>query len=300
MIGMKSLTHFLAALACLWALLGSSLQAAQVSWGSEANANDRDSTGAALDATYVFALGAFAPGFAPTATNTAQWASQWTTASRVAYDPINRAVSGARYTFSTNQTPFTTSNRGWIWGYNPHSATGEWILFGSPLWLWPDASSPFNLPVTWGAISATQTVVGALRTGGIQLRTARITGAVPPRLSFALWQALYFNATERGNLAISGPEADLDQDRINNMTEFVLGTAPRTRSQVAAVILPGIGVEVILSATAQGTLLAEVSPNLTTWLPSSRLLSGSTARFTPEQPSLLAQRAFWRFRGSQP
>lgn len=274
-------------------------QAAQVSWSSEAQSVDRDSTGKPLDAAFIFELGAFVPGFIPTSANTQQWAANWTAAARVAYDAVNKAVSGPRFTYSTNATPFLPNNRGWIWGYHPQHP-GEWILIGRPNWLWPNASDPFGLPVTWGVVAATQAIVGKLNTAGVQLQTAPIgTYANVPALTFAAWQTLSFNAAERANPAISGPDADPDGDGIPNGVEFLTGTTPRASSSPAMRILPRIGVEISRINGRTGTLSGEVSSDLQTWFKDSAVQMSPTPglqTFTATDPALFLNRAFWRFR----
>jgi hypothetical protein len=278
-----------------------SSQAAQVSWGSEAQSVNLDSTGRTLDATFLFELGAFAPGFIPESTNTDQWAANWTTAARVPYDAANRAVSGPRFNYTTNTAPFLPTNRGWIWGYHPRNP-GEWILIGNPSWTWPSASDPFSLPVTWGVISATQTKVGTVNAPGVQMRMAAV-GATSqaPALTFAAWQALYFNATERANPAISGQNADPDGDLLSNGVEFLTGTAPRSQSGLPLRIIPNVGVEVSRISGRLGSLDAEVSSNLTLWSGGSAVqiaFGPGRQTFSAVDAAAFSDRAFWRFRAA--
>ena len=56
---------------------------------------------------------------------------------------------------------------------------------------------------------------------------------------FTLWQSEYFNAAERGNPGIGGPNGEGDQDGVPNLVEYGLGTAPRdTGSSVQSLIEP--------------------------------------------------------------
>ena len=56
---------------------------------------------------------------------------------------------------------------------------------------------------------------------------------------FTLWQSIHFNAAERGNHAIGGPNGEGDQDGVPNLVEYGLGTAPRdTGSSVQSLIEP--------------------------------------------------------------
>lgn len=270
------------------------VQAAQVSWGTEAQSTDLDSSGAGLSEEWIFELGAFAPGFTPASSNTSQWKVQWTTASRTAYDEVNRAVAGPRFTFTSNASPYTTTNRGWIWGYHPRR--GEWILFGDTTWRWPSASQP-GLPPAWGTLNARDVIVGTLNSAGVQMRTAPVAGATPS-ISWSVWQTLYFNATERTLPAVSGPDADPDGDGLTNAVEYLTGSVPRRVSTFPASFLPGTTVEVRLSASATGTLWGQVSSDLTLWLGNSDVLVTPVTgalRFAPSNPSLFSGRIFWRF-----
>lgn len=275
------------------------LSAAQISWSSVAPSADTDSTGAPLSAEWIFELGAFIPGFAPTPANKTQWAANWATAARAVYDPVNRAFTGPRFTFSSNAAPYTTTNRGWIWGYHP--VRGEWILLGDSTWLWPSASSPGSLPTAWETSAARETITGTLGPAG-RMTTAPAAGPLPP-MTWTAWQAIYFNSADRANAAVGGPDADPDGDRIPNAVEFLTGSAPRTQGALPAIILPGTGVEIARAPSAQGTMLAEVSSNLQQWTSGAGVQStplSAAVRFTPVLPALFENRAFWRFRASLP
>jgi hypothetical protein len=293
---MRALT--VCVVAVLSALAGAPLHAAQVSWGSEAQAIDLDSNGRVLDSSWIFELGGFTVGFNPSVGNTTQWASNWTTAARTAYDAVNKAVSGPRFTFTSNTGVFAAGNCGWIWGYQP--ATAQWILIGDPLWRWADTTDPVNPPATWGVVKARTVVVGALNTGGVQMRTAPVTNALPRPMPFDIWQTVYFTAAERLNPSVSSRDADPDGDRIPNGVEYLMGTAPRAFGALPVRILPGVGVEAPLSAVAAGTLTGDVSPDLQQWFMGMQVVSTPIPgglRFTPAVPAGFGTRAFWRFRG---
>jgi type VI secretion system secreted protein Hcp len=93
---------------------------------------------------------------------------------------------------------------------------------------------------------------------------------------FTLWQSVHFNAAERGNPAIGGPNGEGDQDGVPNLVEYSLGTAPRDTGSSAHNL-----VEPMMLTLAGETYLAirfprrisdpslaivvEVATNLTNW-----------------------------------
>jgi hypothetical protein len=261
-----------------------------------------DSHGTPFDSGYIFELGAFIPGFSPTSANTTQWAANWVTAARVAYDAKNRAFSGSRYIYSVNTSPFLTSNRGWIWGYRA-GRSDEWILIGNPSWLWLDASSPFTLPVIWDVPTASQAVVGVLNVGGVQMRSASVNGASVPSLLFTEWRNLYFHSEEQNIPAISGIDADPDGDSISNSIEYLTGTPPRQHNALPISILGLAGVEMPKLTSRTGTLAAEISDNLITWQVGAAVQVtslGGAIRLSPADSLGFQSMAFWRFRGIIP
>ena len=127
-----------------------------VSFSSRLDAVNRQSGGQPMDTSFTFELGSFAPGFNPTSGNTNLWMSNWTPApnagsggSDAAYTQVGLGSltpnTGASNNFSgsvtlnTNGSPFTTSDQGYIWGYDDRgtSGTGEWILITNPSWEFP-------------------------------------------------------------------------------------------------------------------------------------------------------------------
>ncbi len=203
--------------------------ATQVDWTGVAFSTNVTSTGQAWDDTWVGELGSFTPGFTPTAANTASWAAAWQAASRSVYQPTTRYFGGS-FVYQTNPAPFPAGARAWMWLFNPHAPQGEWILLTNPAWTWP-AGSPFDpFPVTWTSADASQAVVGLIPGPSGNLTSAAVLNSPLPALSFAAWQSLYFTPAETANPAISGPEADPDEDGAANLAEYAAGTLPRRAS----------------------------------------------------------------------
>ena len=55
-----------------------------------------------------------------------------------------------------------------------------------------------------------------------------IGGSLVRSQSFEEWKNLYFSASENTISTISGPEADPDNDGINNFSEYALGYSPKS------------------------------------------------------------------------
>jgi hypothetical protein len=71
--------------------------------------------------------------------------------------------------------------------------------------------------------------------------------------AYALWQSQHFTATELNNPAISGDNADPDQDGFSNKQEFIAGTDPRNAQSYLRVANVGIqGTDVVLHFEAVG------------------------------------------------
>lgn len=81
-------THFTILSALCWQLVGQSVHAQTIDWGSAMFSSLVDSRGQTLDNSYVFDLGAFETGFAPVAGNANDWAEHWQTFDRAAYNGV--------------------------------------------------------------------------------------------------------------------------------------------------------------------------------------------------------------------
>ena len=173
-------------LAILLAAPWSGISARNISWGSQPFDSLFDSTGTALDASFVFEIGSFANGFVPTYENMVYWEANW--------KPFDRAVNGdgwnpgASYFNSISNlkadgTPqfspvapaftFAENEVGYMWIYDSLSfePTSEWALITNTSgdfnaaddWLFPDPadqSNPQNVYFT--LVNASEIVVGGL------------------------------------------------------------------------------------------------------------------------------------------
>lgn len=161
-------------------------QARNISWGGQPFDNLFDSTGATLDASFVFEIGSFANGFVPTYENMVYWADNWKVFDRaVDGDGWN---AGAQFFTSTSNLKadgtsqyspvmpaftFAQNEIGYLWVYDSltFAPTSEWALITNTSgdanaaddWLFPDPadqSNPQN--VYWTLLNASEVVVGGL------------------------------------------------------------------------------------------------------------------------------------------
>lgn len=192
-----------------------SLQAAQVWFSSSIDGGHYTSTGAPLGDDTIVELGAFAPGFVPTAQNTAEWKQNWHSAARSLYDAQNRWYNGT-FTVPNNNGVYATGQQGWIWIYN---RSGEWCLFSKPSWTWPStAGDNLEAPVQWSAEEASISVVGQASTPDEEITTAQVSGATSPSITFEQWATLLF-----GDSAAAA-DSDNDGDGVSNFAEYALGS----------------------------------------------------------------------------
>ena len=206
------------------------LQASQITWASNAFADNLQSNGLPLTDEFLFFLGTFATGFTPTAANTSEWSSKWSTLEISAYNTTS-ARFAASTDYITNVAPFFAGVRGYIWGCNGKCGAGEWILLGNNTWRFPvGASGPAAPTVTWSASQADQVITGSVGVGGAHLRTAAVGANTPPALTPLLWRALWFSSAELLDSTISGWDADPDKDRVLNLAEYATGTSPKSYS----------------------------------------------------------------------
>ena len=105
--------------------------------------------------------------------------------------------------------------------------------------------------------------------------SVNLGGTPDGRLDYATWQTALFTPAERGDTAISGPDADPDQDGCGNFMEFAFGTHPANPQSHPAPITQGfamIGNEQHLTLTytrasqaGNVQFTAEISDNLIGW-----------------------------------
>jgi hypothetical protein len=145
-------------------LLGATCVRSQtLDWGNEVFGTVVDSTGAALDHTYVFELGAFDEGFTPTESNVTDWIAHWNVFDRATFN-----ASLGYFASSVRMQPDGTSNSAWLTpgsgsfegleaflfirnGDLPVPLT-EWLLARASTWIFPTADPeccPNGLPTQW-------------------------------------------------------------------------------------------------------------------------------------------------------
>lgn len=213
--------------------------AAQVNWGSERFATSLTSAGegSPMDASFTFELGAFEPGFVPTAANRNEWVSRWQGAASAGYNETFRFFTGSVLVDSANPV-FSASNQGYIWGFNSRASgqTVEWVLITSPSWLWSSASG-IATPLEWCVVEASVAVVGQINAadGSCHMRSASLTLAGNPNDPIA-WRDTTFGSSAYME-AIAGWDADPDGDGSSNLLEFALGTEALTGDGGSAMTL---------------------------------------------------------------
>jgi hypothetical protein len=197
------------------ALLIAASPAETVSWFSDPDATNLDSTGAPMDAGFQFQLGAFTGSFVPTASNAAEWSARWVAAETTGYNAAT-GLYDAQFTLEDNAAPFTVNGKAWIWGFRNTPAGSEWILFRGSAWKWP-AANPFNPPlIQWNAKDANEVVLGTIHSSGspFLMQSAAVIG-------YEQWAAILLAGE-----TLDGPDEDADRDGIPNLLEFVFATPP--------------------------------------------------------------------------
>ncbi|MBE7493781.1 MAG: hypothetical protein HS117_02430 [Verrucomicrobiaceae bacterium] len=187
----------------LLAVVATTSHARTVSWRSDIFDTLLDSSGAMLDDTFTFELGAFDTGFTPTALNFDQWSLHWHAFGRATYESINgngwepslqyftKDTTVLAGQFSSESPPlashaFTAGTDAWLWVYDTQAVTpaSEWALVRGSTWTFP-ASDLLNLtPVTWELNSADISLWG----GANDLRGAGEFSSLP--LTFDLQTAV--------------------------------------------------------------------------------------------------------------
>ncbi len=127
-----------------------------MNWGSPMFSILMDSQGDTLDQSYAFELGAFVPDFAPDETNVEEWAANWRTFDRAAYNGFETPEDDGIYGYFTSSVQMTEGGHSsnpaysslglnfqdlpaYVWIYNstnPVPGT-EWLLARSDSWIFP-------------------------------------------------------------------------------------------------------------------------------------------------------------------
>jgi hypothetical protein len=135
-------------------------------WGNDVFGDVVDSTGAALDHSFVFELGAFDVGFTPTASNVSDWVSHWNAFDRAVFNAAAGyfASSVEMLADGSSSSPFLTPGSGSFEGLDAYLFVRngdlpvpltEWLLVRSGDWVFPLADNgdcvdcPKALPAEW-------------------------------------------------------------------------------------------------------------------------------------------------------
>lgn len=158
------LPRFMKRIPLLALLLGATAAHSQtLDWGNEVFDYLTDSSGAALNNTYVFELGAFDAGFTPTVSNVNDWVSHWNV-----FDRATFSESLGYFASSVQMTADGGSNSAWLTpGFGSFEGLSaylfirngdlpvplaEWLLARSSTWVFPTVDPeccPSGLPIQW-------------------------------------------------------------------------------------------------------------------------------------------------------
>lgn len=157
---MKLRSLFLAALALVSGASG--LHAQTMDWGNDVFGDVVDSTGAALDHTFVFELGAFDAGFTPDETNRGSWIGHWNVFDRAQFNAALGyfASSVDMLPNGSSDSAYVTQDFGSFEGLNAYLfvrnddamvSTTEWLLVRAEGWIYPEADEccPGELSIEW-------------------------------------------------------------------------------------------------------------------------------------------------------
>lgn len=209
-------------------------------------------------------IGAFTPGFTPTALNRASWAVNWTALKRVRFDAVFGFFDGAANLLNNN-SPFLTTNNVWVWVYD---GSGQWCVYGRDTWKWPDANSFFPpTGIGYTPSQANIAVAGSVSSTTPRLVCEQVTDAASPSVSYADWATLW--GLPAGS---AGKAQDADKDGRSNLYEYALGGLPLDARQDSSVvsILPYSGQPHLAAKISRGwvtgvTYTVQWSENLTNW-----------------------------------
>jgi len=186
---MRTLFTHLSLVAFLIAGISAARAQTTINFTSPLSEIGKDSTGTVLDTSYTFALGSFGS-FTPSSSNVGDWASNFTVLGSTTWDTGFTQYSGTG-NLTNNNSPFTTSNQGFVWGYNTQTigASTEWILLTNTNWTFPTVGS--SPTVNWTSNDAgTYAALGTLNnpdgaSADPYLQTANLS-AVPEPSTYAL------------------------------------------------------------------------------------------------------------------
>lgn len=206
---------------CLAAVLAgvvSSEAASQITWNSPADRQMLTSDSQPWGSGFHFEMGSFKNGFAPTTTNTAQWASNWVAAQRSGYNITNHNF-GEVYNFTNNPIPFTNGAKIYIWGFSGSEALGEWFLATKTNWSWIDGGNNLTKNLSTGSASAVLGTINTNTNAPFHIQTTAITNAMPPATSWGQWAP-----EELGQIPPPGPSGDLNTNAVTDAWEYALNS----------------------------------------------------------------------------
>jgi hypothetical protein len=233
-----------------------------INYASAGRAGHLQSNSAPLGSDTFVEMGAFSPGFVPTAANRNVWLANWTRLHRVNYHAGLGTFSGVA-NLESNVSPFTTSNRIWLWVYN---RDGDWCLYSNSSWTWPNTSGVSPRPLNCSPANANIVVAGTVSNSTPRLVCEKVTNAGSPKVSFTEW------ANSVLPPGLRGKNQDADGDGQSNIMEYALGSDPNRRSEIAQVVAPRsvaglqhLGVRVNRGWGTGVNYVVQWSDNLITW-----------------------------------
>lgn len=138
------------------------LNAQTLDWGNDVFGDVVDSTGAALDNSFIFELGAFDAGFEPGEDNIADWIEHWNVFDRASFNESAGyfASSVQMLPDGTSNSAYLTEGSGSFEGLNAYIFVRngdlpvpltEWLLVRATAWVFPDADEccPDRLSIEW-------------------------------------------------------------------------------------------------------------------------------------------------------
>ena len=183
--------------------------------------------GQPLGASTFVEVGAFTVGFDPTFANRASWKANWTALQRVMYNPQTQYFDGSA-NFTSNDPPFTTSNKVWIWIFD---LSGNWALYSNTNWTWPSTVGPGGPPLdpfTPGTANITR--AGTVSATNPEIVCQLVTDAPPPAVTYTDWANALLPSGARGKTT------DHDLDGQNNLMEYAFGTNPANAGSFSSVV----------------------------------------------------------------
>lgn len=193
-----------------------------VVWASDFGALNRQSDGVSpLTSDFEFVLGSFV-GITPRRDNVDEWEDAFQPFGTANYIVGQQRFSQSQ-TLTSNNPPFTTSTRPYIWGRNGTESGSEWILFGAPTWTWPvvNTGGPPPFPVSFLITALTQedALVGSINEAGFLMQTELVVFD----FTYEDWVASVFSAGDA-----TAHELDFDGDGRSNFLEYALDSDPKS------------------------------------------------------------------------